>query len=208
MNFDDLSNLWRRQAPTPLPQIDVEGLQRSFETKRRRMARTLFWRDMIEILAGVFVAVVFAWTGWKMGPGGWPIAASVILIFFVIAVFIRERVRAHVLQLAADASLIDKLDADIAELRHQQGLLLSVDRWYIAPITAAAGIYSVTILANAPIPMKVKLFAGAQTLVVFGLSWWGVRALNHRAVRKNIEPRLRDLEELQRSLSSDRDINT
>ncbi len=45
------------------------------------------------------------------------------------------------------------------------------------------------------------MLAGGLNLIVFGLCWWGVRALNHSAVRNKIEPRLRDLEQLRRSLA-------
>ena len=163
---------------------------------------TLFRRDIVEAAAGLFVSGVFAYTGWQMGQMGWPIGLAVVLMLGLTGFFIRERVRAHRLRLDADAPLLAKIEADLAELRHQRRLLLSVGKWYLAPCIAAAVIFGGTTMVHAPIVLSAKLLAGVIMLLVLALTCWGVWALNRRAVRKQLEPRLEELEKLHQALLS------
>ena len=57
-------------------------------------------------------------------------------------------------------------------------------------------------MAHALIPLAAKLETGGIQLLLFALVSWGVWALNRRAVRKQIEPRLRELEDLRQALLS------
>ena len=53
-------------------------------------------------------------------------------------------------------------------------------------------------MAQAPTPAVVKVLAGGVMVTIFALSGWGVIAINRRAVRGTIEPRLQELETLRR----------
>ena len=202
MNWNDLKAIWSGQDLPAGPGADLATLQRSFETKRQKLARGLFRRDVVEAVAGVLVAGVFAYTGWQMGRAGWPIALAVVLMLGLTGFFIRERVRSRSHRLGVDAPLLAKLEAEIAELRHQRRLLLQVGRWYLAPCIAAAAIVAGTALVHAPIPLAPKLLAGTIMLLLLALTYWGVWALNRCAVRKQIAPRLEELEKLHQSLIS------
>ncbi len=200
MNWNDLKTIWSGQKLSADPGADQAELQRTFETKRRKLARGLFWRDMREAAAGLFVAGVFAYTWWQMGKQGWPIGFAVVLMLGLTGFFVRERVRAHQQRLGADAPLLAKIEADLAELRHQRRLLLSVGNWYLAPCIVAAAVVSCTALVHAPIALSAKLLAGVIMLLILALTCWGVWALNRWAVRKCLEPRLEELERLHQSL--------
>lgn len=202
MNWSDYEAIWKRQELPVGAGADLATLQRSFETKRRKLARGLFRRDVVEAVAGVLVAGVFAYTGWQMGRAGWPIALAVALMLGLTGFFIRERVRSRSHRLGVDAPLLAKLEAEIAELRHQRRLLLHVRRWYLAPCIAAAAIVACTALVHAPIPLAPKLLAGTIMLLLLALTYWSVWALNRRAVRRQIDPRLEELETLHQSLVS------
>ena len=200
MNWNELKTTWASQKLTTTPLTDPEALRRDFEAKRRRFARTFFWRDVREAAAGLFVAGVFAYVGWQMGRVGWPIALAVVLMLGLTGFFVRERFRAHRQKVGADASLVAKLEAEIAELRRQRGLLLNVGTWYLAPCIGAAAIVAATTLIHAPRPLAAKLLAGLIMLIFLALVSWGVWALNRWAVRKQIDPRLEELEKLHQSL--------
>ena len=202
MNWSDLKTLWRGQHLPAGTETDLAALQRGFEAKRRKMARGLFWRDGREAAAGLVAAGVFAYTGWLMGRQGWPIGFAVALMLGLTGFFVRERVRAHRRRLGADATLLAKLEADTAELRHQRRLLLSVGKWYLAPCIAAAAIVACTALVHAPIVLSAKLLAGVSMLLILALTCWGVWALNRWAVRKCLAPRLEELEKLHQALLS------
>ena len=200
MNWNELKTTWASQKLTTTPLTDPEALRRDFEAKRRRFARTFFWRDVREAAAGLFVAGVFAYVGWQMGRVGWPIALAVVLMLGLTGFFVRERFRAHQQKVGADASLVAKLEAEIAELRRQRGLLLNVGTWYLAPCMGAAAIVAATALIHAPKPLAAKLAAGAIMLILLALVSWGVWALNRWAVRKCLDPRLEELKKLHQSL--------
>ncbi len=202
MNWNDLQSTWAGQKLAAGPATDWTAIQRDFEAKRRRLARGLFWRDVREAAAGVFVAGVFAYSGWRMGPSGWPIAVAVLLMLGLTGFFISERMRVRRRQVGAAVALLTRLDAEIAELKHQRNLLRRVGTWYLGPCVAAGVIFGATTMAQAPIPAKAKLAAGGLMVVVFAVVSWMVLALNRMAVRRQIEPRLQELEKLHQSLSS------
>jgi hypothetical protein len=196
MNWNDLKSAWAGQSLLSGPYADIAALRDEFEAKRRRLARVLFWRDVREAAAALFVAGVFA----HMGPVGWPTALAVVLMLGLAGFFVWERFRAHQQKVGADASLVAKLEAEIAELRRQRGLLLNVGTWYLAPCMGAAAIVAATALIHAPKPLAAKLAAGAIMLILLALVSWGVWALNRWAVRKCLDPRLEELKKLHQSL--------
>jgi hypothetical protein len=197
MNWNDYEAIWKRQ-PLPVGETaDLAELRATFETKRRKMAATLLVRDLIELLACAFVLWMQIRYWKKIGPTGWPMSIAILMVLFVAVVFIRERLRARRSRLGADASLRAKVEADLAELRHQRHLLLRVWVWYLAPCVVAILIRKSVSLSHARErdPSSFVIFV----ILTAALCWW-VWALNRRAVRKRIEPRIAELEKLHRDL--------
>jgi len=52
-------------------------------------------------------------------------------ILWVTGFFVRERFRAPAAARGSEAQMLAKLEAEIAELRHQRRLLLSLWKWYL-----------------------------------------------------------------------------
>ena len=205
MNWNELKSVWRHQEGSVLSDADLASLRQGFEAKHRKMARTLFWRDIREAVAGFVAAGFFAYVGWHRGRSAWPMALAVALILGVAGFFVTERIRSHRMRLGSEATMLAKIEAGIAELRRQRNLLLNVAVWYIAPLFAAWAIVLVTLIVNAPARQKHHpLILICYVIIAVPLMTWGVRALNHRAVRKKIEPRLEELERLRRELLSEK----
>jgi len=199
MNWSDYEGIWKRQELPVGADADVASVRETFETKRRKMAANLFLRDILEASAGVFVSIVLVFTWWQQKTVGWPIALAIILTLGVTGVFIKERIRTRRNRLGPDASMLAKLEADIAELRHQRRLLSNVWKWYLAPCAAAIAIVVATISYNRAPWQRDPVFLGCYGLFCV-LLFWGVWALNRQAVRKQIEPRLAELEKLRRDI--------
>jgi hypothetical protein len=202
MNWDEMKEAWNRQPLPAWTPPDLAALEREFAAKQRKMSRGLFWRDVREAAAGVFVAGVFANIGWRMGRDGWPIAVAVLVLLGLSGFFVLERLRVRRRRLPADVSLLAKIDAEIAEQRRQYVLLSQVGWWYLGPCLLAAAIFGGTILAHAPVPKAPLLLAAAFTALVFALCGWGVIAINRRVVRKVIQPQLQQLEQWRQNLIS------
>jgi hypothetical protein len=203
MNLNDYEAVWKRQ---PLPvgeQADLAVLRKTFEDKHRKMAASLLVRDWVEIVACGVVVASYLWFWYKAGPAGWPLGLSALLILGVATHFLRERRRARRSGPRADATLRAKVEADLAELRHQRRMLLKVSFWYIAPCAVALLLHVSVIVQQArpldPVraPLSIGL-AGLFITLLCGVVW----ALNRMTVRKRIEPRIAELEKLHRDISS------
>jgi hypothetical protein len=208
MNWDDWEMIWRRQEPPVGATADIATIKQTFEAKRRKFARGLMLRDYAEAGAGVLVSIVFAYIGWHLKKYGWWLAIATGVILGVTAFFLRERRRVHRSRLGASATLLAKLDAEIAELRHQRRLLANLWPWYLGPIVLAWAIAGAAMLAEMqtdPVGRAVlrhPIFlglAGGYVALCFGLFWWAWKA-NRRGAAKRIDPRIEELEKLRREL--------
>lgn len=200
MNWNDLKQAWeRQQIPEAAAPVDAM-LEQEFATRQRKLSRSLFWRDVREAAAGVFVAAVFARAGWQMGRHGWPMAFAVLLMLVLSGFFVWERVRVRQSRPEASAPLLTRLDAEIGEVRRQCRLLRSVAVWYVAPCVAAGTIFGVVVSVYSPLPVIVRAATLVAMIAICVLCGWGVVWLNRRAVRRGLEPRLRQLEELRNQL--------
>jgi hypothetical protein len=214
MNWNDYEAIWKRQELPVGADADLAALKETFETKRRKMAKTLFARDVLEGSTGLLVSGFFGYVWWHVGKQGWPIALAIALILGVSGIFVRERLRARRLRLDADVPLLAKIEADIAELRHQRHLLLHLWSWYLAPLAVAVVITGATLvritIIKAPSGYLAALWENPAALawivgyfvVILPVCFLGAWKLNRSAVRKRIEPRLDELEKLHRDLLS------
>jgi hypothetical protein len=212
MNWNDYEAIWKRQ---PLPigaTADLAGLRETFETRRRKLAATLLVRDGLEGSAGLLVAGVFAFVWWHLGQDGWPIAFAILLMLGLTGFFVRERIRTYRRRLGPEVAMLAKLEAELAELRHQRRLLLNVWSWYLAPCAGAMVCFGLAVIRKMILDLPPGFFTKLleQPVLIAGilgyvgvlmpLLFWAVWAMNRRAVRKNIEPRIEELEKLQRDL--------
>ena len=202
MNWNDYEAVWKRQELPVGANADLANLRATFETKRRKLAAAIQVRDFAEGGAGLIVAAAYAFFWWQLGRAGWPMAFAIVLILGVVGFFVRERMRARRLHLGADATLMAKVAADIAELRHQCRLIRSLWAWYLAPCAGAIAIQCWLIIHRAPAwsPVHASWFLLSLALcfaVVFWLAW----LLNRHVLRKQLEPRLVELEKLHRDLT-------
>jgi hypothetical protein len=202
MNWNDYEAVWRRQQLPQGADANLTSLRETFETKSRKMAATLFVRDVAEASAGVFVAVVLSFFKLKQGKvGWWPIFGAVALLLGVTVFFISERVRTRRMKLGSEAPLLAKVDADIAELKHQRRLLLGLWKWYLRPCVAAIFIVIATIMFNAPAwALTGHLIFLAGFVPMMGILLWFAWHINQQACRKQLEPRLAELEKLRSDL--------
>jgi hypothetical protein len=201
MNWNDYEAIWKRQ-PLPVGETaDLAELRKNFEDKHRKMAYALLVRDWVEIVACGAVVVTYLWFWHEAGPAGWPLGVASLLILGVAAFFLHERRRARRNRLGADASLKAKVEADLAELRHQRWLLLKVWVWYIAPC-AVAMLLHVSVMVGQDQPpdsWRAPVLLGLAGLII-GLACWFAWTVNREAVKKQIDPRIEELEKLQRDL--------
>lgn len=204
MNWNDYEALWKRQELPVGANADIEALKATFETKRRKLAKVLFAGDALEAGAGVAGVVAYGFIWWQIGKTGWPIALAMALVLGVVWVFVRELAEARRARQGADASLLAKVEADIAALRRRRRLILGLWKWYLGPTAASVVIVGMTITRSRPQfdIARDPVFLGGFSLFFAGLLWLAWEG-NRRAVRKQLEPRIEELEKLRREISAD-----
>jgi hypothetical protein len=203
MNWNEWEAVWKRQEPPRGAAADLATLRETFAAKSRKSANALLRRDVLEASGGLAVCVTFAGMWWMQGRAGWPIGVAIILVAGVTGFFVRERMRTHRTRLGAEAPMLARLEAEITELHHQRRLLLGIWKWYLAPIGAAIVIVCLTITRSRPVWDLSRGWPFLGSYFVFCLLLFvAVWALNRRAVRVQIEPRLAELEKLKSDLLS------
>lgn len=205
MNWNDYEAVWKRQDLPVGASADLTTLKSSFETKRRKLNAALLVRDYTEATAGILGSIAFGLIWWQQGRDGWPIGLAILLMLGVSAVFVRERFRARRSRLTPDASLLDKLSANLAELRRLRHLTLTLWWWYLGPILVAMIIVGRTITHNRP-PWDISRDPVFVTgyWIINAFFFWFAWAINHRALRKRIDPRIAELEKLRAAILADR----
>ncbi|HEY3756615.1 MAG TPA: hypothetical protein VGL42_10740 [Opitutaceae bacterium] len=169
----------------------------NFAKKSRKLARALFWRDIRELLAAALLMFLFVKDALHRGSAGWPIWLGIALLVPVAGFFVKERIRAHYRKTAPNASVLEKVEADLAELRRQRSLLQNVGKWYLGPIflswlvvLASTHFHGLGGILRTPLQMSGYAAGG---VALFYFIW----KLNRRAVRRQIDPRISELETLK-----------
>jgi hypothetical protein len=193
MNDAELKELWRRQgtiAPPKSAASDAEVIER-MNARLRKFGRDLFWRDVREVAACVFIVI---WFGSyllrhlsllsQIGCG--VIILSAIMISAVLLI-------ARRLDRAADepATVSDSLRAQLRSIRRQERLLANVLWWYLLPIFVGVELFVLghgISAANAWTMTGVLVFTSA--VVYFA---------NGYAVRTKLRPLI---SEIQQTLES------
>lgn len=206
MNFDDYESLWRAQ-PAPFPAVTTAERAFVFDRIRqeaRRFDRTIFWRDTREIFVALVLSIQLALSAWHDTGAGhiaWGLWIAVALILGVAINLLIDR-RHMPRPPAAEAALIEQIDAALAGLQHQARVLSRVPTHYALPLalaTMCAGLdsrFQREGLAALWSPGGFVVIA-VSLLVGSFVNW-----LNRLAVRRVLQPKIAELEQLRRELSS------
>ena len=204
MNWNDYEAAWKRQELPVGAKADLDILKATFESKHRKMAAVLSASDLLEAGAGVVSCVAYGFVWSKMGRSGWPIAISIALVLAVVAVLIRERVVARRNRLGPEATLLAKVEADMAVLHRRRRLTMGLWIWYLGPTALSMVIVGQTICASRPeMDIARDPFFLGGFYAFFALLLWFAWEINRRAVIKRLDPRLEELEKLRREISSE-----
>ena len=197
MKLDDLQKAWQAQGTSAKPVDHSNALLREVQRNQQRFAATIFWRDVREVGAALLVALFFGYHGWQHAD--WAHGLAALFCLGVGAFMVANRVRQHAAQPKAGETLKACVESSLAEVNHQIWLLRNVVWSYLLPLAAAVGL-SLYGSMGRNIHNEAVVVACLFALVVGPLYWWIYR-LNQAAVRKNLEPRKKELESILSNLN-------
>lgn len=198
MNPDELKNIWEQQplSSSEVVRLTPEVIWR-LASETARFKRTIFWRDVREWLATIFIAGVFLYSAFGVYDRiDWSMVAAAMIACVPMTYVAFRRPKSLVPEI--NASLADHLRNAIANVQRQLELLRSVSRWYLAPLAFSAAIVLVDLFFKVPVPSRGRIFLIIPFLLgaaVFAAVFYGSWKINHYAARKHLEPRLRELKQ-------------
>ncbi len=204
MNFEDLQRAWQHDAASSSRPVDA-ALLAEVRKGSRAFARSIFWRDVREVAASVFVAAVFAKVALDAeaeGASAWPAWVAAILPLGVALFFLIDRLLMHRRARPRGETVAAELERAAQAVRHQIRLLRKVLWWYILPLAMCSVMLGLQLLLYAPasFPIWARWAAAVLILVPTVLFDWWVWRLNQKAVRQQLQPRLTELEQQRDAL--------
>jgi hypothetical protein len=208
MTFDELQKTWQKDAAGTKLTIDSDLLFQEVKRNKEHFESAIFWRDVREIAAGIFVilaflgfAVFFFYRDLTLVALGQALAAMFALM--VVLFFIADRIIQRKRRPSRDKSLTMCIEDSLRQLNHQIWLLKNVFWWYLLPPGVGVVISFGTVAWQRHAAGKPALIAMLEYLIFVALVFWGVYLLNQRAVRKGLVPRKQELESLLKMLTND-----
>jgi hypothetical protein len=208
MNPDALKEAWQSQTSQRRLTIDADVLLKEVRHNERNFRRTIFWRDVREVGVSLLLVPVWIWLGRKETlPWTWYLCIPALL--WIAGFMIADRMNQKQRQPKPGDPLRERIESSLAQVEHQIWLLRNVGWWYLLPPGAAMAVF---FAQCAWLARNGGLLAGLVTagvIVVAALILGAVYWLNQDCVRKELEPRRRELEALLQSLKDpDHDGNS
>ncbi len=177
--------------------MDADALLKEVRHKERSFRRTIFWRDVREVGVAGLLAVFFLWFGIKGRV--WSLFVLAALLMGVAVFMIVDRLRQRRRQPSHSDPLLACAEESLAQINHQIWLLKNVFWWYLLPPGVGAALFYCQVswsMLEAGLWRLKDLWGPLGGVLVF----WGIYWLNQLCVRKDLEPRRRELEALLQRL--------
>jgi len=197
MNDDELKKLWQRQ-PLRDPAISPRQVMSAMQKQTSQLRRTLWARDVRELVACVIVGVIFGVYYFTVSRT--PTSRLGDLIVIGSSIFIAFKLiytRRTTPPAPPGATIVESLRAELNSVRAQSQLLRSVLWWYLLPL----GIGILVGTWGSVVGLGGFVFNMIYTVGVIALYAWIYR-LNQRAASKQLLPVEAQLESLLHSVET------
>jgi len=200
MAFDELQKTWQSQQASFKLTIDSDMLLREVKRNKRFFESAVFWRDVREGGGSILMSVVFLYFGLRMDIWSLYVTALLTLsvgIFVIVDRIIQKRKRPEL-----TGALMGYIENSLAQVVHQIWLLKNFQYNYLLPLGGAIAFFICHVAwLIRDLPGRGLIFLSVYCVFCV-LLFWGVYHLNQRAVRKELNPRKEELEQLLNSLKN------
>lgn len=204
MNFEDIQKNWHQQSEKQFVTINTDILLKEVRRNKQSFDAAIFWRDVREAggsFVMMFVLIYLAIKDQYMLLLFPAVSCLFVAVFMVID---KIRLKRKHPEPQNASSLLECTKVSLAHINHQIWLLKNVSWWYLLPFAIGVSIpffegawnlYN----SNLLIPFLFKTFGFLIVLYI------GVYYLNQYAVRKELQPRKEELEDILKNITSSTD---
>ena len=202
MNADDFKQAWQGQTSQARLTINAELLLEEVQRNERYLTAMIFWRDVREVGTSLLMVPLWLYLGVKnSSPWTWYLTVPALL--WVAGYMLADRMRHKRQPPEPSEPLRQRVEGSLAQVEHQIWLLRNVHWWALLPLALAmlaffgqvawqerAGGWWTALAVSEVVALGVGVLAG--------ISW-----MNRYAVRRELEPRRREMETLLMSLEDE-----
>jgi hypothetical protein len=197
---DDLKKAWQSQTPPQRLTLDAELVLNEVRRNERQFAAMIFCRDVREVGVALLMAPVWIVMGIKLSHH-WTWYLTIPTLFWIAGFMIVDRMRQRRRQPGPGDTLRGSIESSLAQVEHQIWLLRNIFWWYLLPPFGAMMIWLAHLVWRSRDGGLEALTGFGAVAVFFVLVAWFIYWLNQYAVRKQLEPRRKELQTLLRSLN-------
>jgi hypothetical protein len=199
MDFEDFQKAWQSQDASAKVTIKADVLLNEVRRNQRQFQRTIFCRDVREVSVIALMTVGFLvwgilWQWWSLYLLSF--CCLSVGVFFVVDRLIQRRKQPN-----KNESLQNCIEISLLQVNHQIWLLKNVFWWYLLPpligIGAVAGSF---VWSQRHLGLAAMIVSAGVYIFTYGFTYGVVYWANQRTVRKELDPRRKELEALLASL--------
>ena len=185
MTFDELQNNWKCQQNEFELKIQPDILLREVQRNQKNFETTYFWCDIIITGCCMFCAALFLFWGIKFGL--WPLYLLAIICFSVSSFVVINRIVQRKNRPGYSETLHDFVNGSLIQVKQQIWIHRNVFWWFAGPIAIGQIIWFGYWKSILNVTIAVLIALGVH----LSLQW---------EIRKKLNPRKQELEELLNSL--------
>ena len=188
MHDDALKAMWRAHSVGPAPKLtDAEQIA-AMQAKVKGLDRTIFWRDVRENIAGVFVIAVFGFYFFAFTAPLARLGSVLVILSSLVAMGYPWWRKRRVVKAEPDASLAETLNGELRKVDVEIALLRSVFWWYIFPLTVGVIVFFGGVTGS----LLRTMIWGVLMMALDAAIYW----INQFACDKRLVPLKQELEAL------------
>lgn len=196
MNLDPFKQAWQSQQSQPRLTIDAELLLKEVQRNQRTFAAVIFWRDVREVGIALTMVPFWIFMGVKLHlPWTWFLMVPSLL--WVAGFMLVDRMRHKPQPHEPAESLRRCVECSQAQIEHQIWLLSNIFWWYLLPFTGPMLAFFCDVAWRKRDGGWWTILTTTIVISICVVVFACICRLNQHAVRDELEPRRRELKELE-----------
>ena len=200
MSFDELQSKWQSHDHSLPLNVTLELLQQEVRRNQTQFESQLFRRDMVEVIIAFALTCFFFPVG--IYRSDWTLCFLGIICLGVGAFFLIDRQIQRSKRPKCEEGLESTIRNSLWQINHQIWLLKNILWWYLLPLVIGWAAFVGKSMWNKPLEDVQWHFVMRVYVVLCFAFFYFVYWLNQRAVKKCLEPRIKELKALEDLLAS------